>query len=358
MHRATDDAGAADAAAEAVAPLMKLVHAAHDAESRGRRARCAELRERALAAAEASLPRDSLITARLLQVSITRKRAASHAGHAAHNVTLHLGSAGDTMQQLDDEVLVLTRKGLFLCDARFRAGTLFTPTPEERAFFDGEPGDVPAPPLLAGPGAYFSFAVVHLEAVVQMPRLMSRMTSAVHLAFLRAVHGALQAAQHVHAHGWLKCCPATGRPWAETSSAMYVTGMQMVVDFLLRLALDNNADGIWQRLRAVCHISDAEETALRQLAERSRVDQQAGANMSVIQREVRERESERQQRADADMARHGLRACALPECDAVEPQPKAFKICSRCRAVCYCSAAHQQADWRRHKRADGCKAST
>jgi hypothetical protein len=49
-----------------------------------------------------------------------------------------------------------------------------------------------------------------------------------------------------------------------------------------------------------------------------------------------------------------LRRCALPECDATEPQPKAFKLCGRCRAAAYCSAAHQQADWRRHKHYDAC----
>jgi hypothetical protein len=57
------------------------------------------------------------------------------------------------------------------------------------------------------------------------------------------------------------------------------------------------------------------------------------------------------------VARHGLRACALPGCGAVEPHAKAFKVCSRCRRPAYCCAAHQQQDWRRHKReGDGCKA--
>jgi hypothetical protein len=59
-------------------------------------------------------------------------------------------------------------------------------------------------------------------------------------------------------------------------------------------------------------------------------------------------------RAADDVARHGLRVCALPGCGATEPQPKTFKVCGRCRRVCYCSAAHQTQDWRRHKRADTC----
>jgi hypothetical protein len=54
------------------------------------------------------------------------------------------------------------------------------------------------------------------------------------------------------------------------------------------------------------------------------------------------------------MARHGLRACALPACERVESEPKAFKVCSRCQHAAYCSKEHQAADWRRHKGED-CK---
>jgi hypothetical protein len=60
-----------------------------------------------------------------------------------------------------------------------------------------------------------------------------------------------------------------------------------------------------------------------------------------------------ERRAAEDVARHGLRACALPGCGATEPRPKTFKVCGRCRRACYCSAAHQAADWPRYKREDG-----
>jgi hypothetical protein len=59
----------------------------------------------------------------------------------------------------------------------------------------------------------------------------------------------------------------------------------------------------------------------------------------------------------ADAARHGLRRCALPACDAQEPHPKLFKLCGRCRGVAYCCAAHSVEDWKRHKREDGCAAA-
>jgi hypothetical protein len=344
MHRAAANAAVADAAAEAVAPLLKLVYAAHEAGQRGRLVREAELHARAVAAAEASLPRDSLITARLLQMSITPNVGPPLAGQAAH-ATPHLGAAVDTAHQNDEVRLTLSRKALMLFDARFRAGTLFTLTPEERAFFEGENGGMP---LLAGAAAYIGCAEILLN---KPPQRVMMTTTAEDVAILHAVHGAMQAALQLHAHGWLKRCPATGRPWEETSHALRVTAVQSLVDLLLVPALDSHT---WRQLRATCHVSDAEETALRELGERNQADLQA--KRSLIDRVVRDRDVERRQRAAADMARHGLRACALPECDAVEPQPKTFKICSRCRAVCYCSAAHQQADWRRHKRADGCKA--
>lgn len=60
--------------------------------------------------------------------------------------------------------------------------------------------------------------------------------------------------------------------------------------------------------------------------------------------------------AAADAAKHGLKRCALPDCGAQEAHPKAYKLCGRCRGVGYCCAEHATQDWKRHKKADGCKA--
>ncbi len=63
--RAADDDAAARAA-ETLAPLLNLLRAAEQARNLERHARAVELFERALAAAEAALPHDSLVVASLM----------------------------------------------------------------------------------------------------------------------------------------------------------------------------------------------------------------------------------------------------------------------------------------------------
>ncbi len=118
---------------------------------------------------------------------------------------------------------------------------------------------------------------------------------------------------------------------------------------LLTLAVSSAPDGWLLRLRATCGMTRDEEAQLRYLSS-DIVGLLAGCERRIDEHLVRQR-----QRGIHDVARHGLRRCALPDCAAVEPHPKAFKLCSRCRGAVYCSAGHQRADWRRHKRDDDCK---
>ena len=60
-------------------------------------------------------------------------------------------------------------------------------------------------------------------------------------------------------------------------------------------------------------------------------------------------EFDAQQRAD--IAKHGLRDCALPSCSNTEMTVKEFAHCSGCRSVVYYCAEHQGLDWTKHKRA-------
>ena len=56
-------------------------------------------------------------------------------------------------------------------------------------------------------------------------------------------------------------------------------------------------------------------------------------------------------RQRADIAKHGLRDCALPSCAKTEKTVKEFAGCSGCCSVVYCCLEHQALDWRAHKKA-------
>jgi hypothetical protein len=130
--------------------------------------------------------------------------------------------------------------------------------------------------------------------------------------------------------------------------------LKSVVHLLVTFALSNEA-GLLLRMRLKCGLSPAEETALRQLAERHKA--MAERTVQETPKQVKDLNAMRQQAAAADAARHGLRRCALSSCDAQEAHPKLFKLCGRCRGVAYCCAAHSVEDWKRHKREDGCAAA-
>ena len=53
----------------------------------------------------------------------------------------------------------------------------------------------------------------------------------------------------------------------------------------------------------------------------------------------------------ADIVEHGLRDCALPSCSKTEKTVKEFARCSGCRSMVYCCLEHQALDWRAHKKA-------
>ncbi len=160
-------------------------------------------------------------------------------------------------------------------------------------------------------------------------------TPAVEEARVRGVHGALRAALELEARGGLNdVIPST-------------------LDALQNLLMDSlrgSPHGLLLQLRSVCGLTPGDEDALRQLQQHNNALRQG--KMSAADQLVAV-----QERGAADVARHGLRRCALPACDAQEPHPKLFKLCGRCRGVAYCCAEHSKADWKRHKREDGCTAA-
>ena len=69
--------------------------------------------------------------------------------------------------------------------------------------------------------------------------------------------------------------------------------------------------------------------------------------ISAFQQDI----SEFDTRQRADIAKHGLRDCALPACSKKEKTVKEFAGCSGCRTVVYCCLEHQALDWKAHKKA-------
>jgi hypothetical protein len=328
------DAAAAAAAAATVAPLLQLKRAAQKAEDLARFARAVELYKRAVAAAELAMPRNSLVVASLLN----ELRTTHAVGLGAHPSSSAAADQAEFTQRLLD-----------LSHARWQAGTLFAPTAEETAYLlEDEYPRLPAQMC----GARFYVTVTH--HAMQLQRFLPPCTPAEAEARLHAVYGALRAALEMDARGLLERHPRTGQAWSASSvvvASTAVSHLKVAVHGLVTLALFNDV-GMLLRMRAACGLTPAEETALRQLAERHT----ATAVSAMMRRPqgTAALNAKRQQAAAADAARHGLRRCALPACDAQEQHPKLFKLCGRCRGAAYCCAQHSKEDWKRHKREDGC----
>jgi hypothetical protein len=311
-------------------------------------ARAVELYERALAAADADamLPRDSLLVAMVLdRLVVARVNAAEvrvpdgatgAAHHAAHAAAWHA----------EPRALALSQRALALLLARFDAGTLFALlTPVERSACDAAQLRCTDPAgALPSQRAARLFSVA-ADAVMYWPPLSD---PAAEEARVRGVAAAARAVLALHAHRVMH----EGRRMNDLLRLLQSVGV-FVAAVLQKVLDDNSASGgLLHKLRAINAMTREEEATLRHTV-LPVVTQLALAAQDAVLTNL----EALQRRAAEDVARHGLRTCALPGCGATEPQPKAFKVCSRCRRACYCSAAHQQQDWRRHKRKDACAAA-
>jgi hypothetical protein len=337
---ATVDAAAVAAAALTVAPLKELMRAADKAVERTRRTRALELRERALAAADASLPRDSLIIGKLLQLVTTSRLLLSCDQQTARGTPAD--GDGFDLAWRDEQTLAPSHRSLMLAHTRWRAGTLFKLSAQEQAYFDV----IPRLQRFFGAEIYIHAA---RDAVVWWPPLRELADEE---ARLHAVHGALRAAQEMFNPRFI--CPMTGQLLASTTLAIPNVTLQELSS-LLKYSLSEAAGGLLLPLRSTCALSQAEEAELRHLA--LEVQKSLDKCAPKVSRLHAEADAAKRELTAKDLARHGLRRCALPSCDALELHPKAYKLCGRCCGVAYCGAAHCAEDWKRHKREDGCRAA-
>jgi hypothetical protein len=284
--------------------------------------RALELYERALVLAEASLPQSTLLIVTMLELVVAACMVLAAGGVDMPGT--ELGELQAAAWRGDEQLLRFSQRRLGLLRDRWRAGALLTPTPEEACFaacFHNTAASF-------GVESFINWA---FDALLLLPQ-QAALTLADGAQCLHGIHEAMCAAGEMRSRG-LGCKHVT---------------LSMLND-VLRITLD--AAGPWlPRLRATCGLSDADEAKLRNLLH------EVAHGESARDEQRKKNQAARDLRGAADVARHGLRSCALPACGATEAYPKTYKLCGRCRGAAYCCAAHSKEDWKRHKREDGCEA--
>jgi hypothetical protein len=352
--------GVSDELLASVRKVKSLMADAAAAGMRARHARAFELFERALAVAEAELQPDSLVLSSILES--LRCARSMHVRFAAGERQAGVNFCNSEMMAAawrDPQILALSQRSLSLLHARWRNGTLDKLRVDETSvLFHESLGPH------AGCDMYISTACT---ALGYWPPPVTDAAAEERVCF---VYGALRTALMLDERGLLRDDADTGWPVAATGAAMPTQlqlQQQRSQNELAVLSICNLLRGalkpdMLKQLRAAGGLSHEEEAALRRLTQRqlTRLEQQKNADNAVGaadttysgRRFVAEMMDDLEAKGERALARHGLRACALPECEREEPEPKAFKLCSRCQNVVYCSKEHQAADWRHHKRED------
>jgi hypothetical protein len=212
MQRTDGSADAATAAAVAatVAPFLQLKRAAHKARSLGRFARAVELYERALAAAELALSRDSsLVIASLLCEQEATLRIAAR-------TSATILATAERMKR------PLFRSSFHVLHARWQAGTLFAPTAEETAYFveDAFPR---LPAQMCGACVYILVAEEKVAQILPSSSCTPEQAE----AHLHAVYGALRVALETDARRMLERNTCTGQVWS-ASQAMEILNRSQI----------------------------------------------------------------------------------------------------------------------------------
>jgi hypothetical protein len=348
----THHASVADGAAAAalVAPLLKLRRAGDVALQRGRFVRVIELRERELAAAQASLPRDSFIIACLMDSVVGSRTTLHMAGDDALSRPEAAQAAFLAAWRDDARALPLSRDALAIYHARWRAGTLLAPREEERAYF----AHAATPAELIGGEIYKNAAAAALDL---WPPL--RAHSPEDDARLHAVHGALQAVLTLRAGGHLERWPRVSVPLHPLGSVTSEEAFALIPLQRLLWCVLHGGGALLPRLRAECGLQRGEEEALRA---RWRCARLCHASATTQRRSMSCCGTAWRRRDSPPPRTWRATGCAPARCRSASRRSRSRRR-SRCaadaapRATTLRSAAHQQQDWRRHKRADGCAAA-
>jgi hypothetical protein len=363
----------AKAALAPLAPLLAALHAARKPAELLRAARAVELYERALvlcddAVAAGTLPADSFILATVVHELVCNRMLAAELALASNARPALASGAGPPSHcqfaararawRTETRGVSLSQRQLATLTARWNAGTLFTLAPAERAFCEEEgllEADSSPSPHAAVANLLFWAAN---DAAFWWPcetQRDERETARV-CGVTAALRALASLVEQSFARGRTQHTVVNGRIRLHLFRLHDGVAPQLS-QLLHHFALDEEEAPLevapqLHALRAVGGLTAAEEQTLRVVAQpfvEQQLDSAGEGNAAELAR--------LQARADADMARHALRGCALPACAATEPHPQAFKLCSRCKTAVYCCKAHQAEDWKRHKREDCCNDS-
>jgi hypothetical protein len=339
--------GGSDALAlarERIAPLMQIVHAINASAHRPLKQR--QLASRGLEAARSlGLPADCFVVVGFLLQVITTWQLPER--FEDNYVDGRPSFAAEEVAWREDTAHTLqpSREAAALLAARHAAGSFFLASAEEVAW--AALGDM-------SPGSDAALMLVQLlgQALTRWPVALRRGAEGQRLLRLT-----VRVMAEVDARGHVARCAISGAALPSTaqygSTAHALTMRLQAVPECVALARDACDAAALDSLRArFLRFLDAAGGPLGAVGAAGLLGAASLASLAAGYGSVAAR-------AGADREAHGLRACALPACGAREPHARAFKVCARCRAACYCCAEHQREDWKRHKRdGDGCKAAS
>ena len=335
MGDARAAASSSDDAAATVAPLVALWKRSMEMMRLQRWARGLELMERALEQAQRTLPQDNLVAVWMTgfvvsQRVLSGRELASMTAPRMSNGSLQFAASTSEIHLLT----AMTCERLAACCARFGAGTLSKPTPEEVAFFSTYKVLDAAREGRVGEEVLFIATTEALEWTASDCEVLAGLKAC-------SVSAMMQIALSLDARGELE-------PWLRKRNMVH-RGLATVLAGVLASNTTAQAQNLCAYLPPEAEVSRSRLEALHRKLTNIR-----GENEPLSDNSISALVAQLQGNAAADLARHGLRTCTLPACGAKEPHPRFFKCCSRCRSVFYCSPEHQREDWPRHRAADRC----
>ena len=323
-HASSGDDDNGDCAAAVVETLKALGRDSREARMRMRYARAIELEERAVTTAVAMLPSSaSLILAFLHRCVVsTRSMAAGCASGATLGSAQFYAAASAAWAGGDAQLLVHSQRCAELLHARSRAGTLWTPTREEQLYF--------------GMWEAWNVADALFDAVCDALTLWPPpSTPASQRLLARDCGAAIRAVLQLDAAGQLIPEQLLAGSIVLDHLSVHPHEVGECIASVLDLLLSGSTRVPISLLRSECRLTPEEEEAMKRLSAQLAV---CGALAKRSTLSMEQFEQLLQQRANNDLARHGLRACALPGCTAMEPHQRL----SRCAPA---AAAARTAAW-------------